>query len=72
MSGGTPVSTRNYFLAEKWGIAGNGKGLGEVRDTANRKWREEPISSKKLFPFFKITKKLKNGKVFCGYFLKYF
>jgi hypothetical protein len=30
--GVSPVSTRNYFLAEKWGMAHNGWRLGEGGD----------------------------------------
>jgi len=66
------VLFRILFRGFFGGITDNGKGLCEVRATVNRKSGGEPISSKKLFPFFKITKKLKNGKVFCGYFLEYF
>jgi len=52
-------------------VAANGKGLCEVRATATGN-EEENQSLAKLFPFFKIMKKLKNRKVFCGYFLEYF
>jgi len=51
-------------------MAANGKGLCEVRATATGS-EEENRTLAKTFPFFKIKKKLKNGKVFCGYFLEF-
>ena len=64
------VKTKCAVCAVGFKLAENGKGLREVRATANRKWRGEPISSKNHFHFFKFTKK--NEMVFCGYFLEYF
>ena len=52
-------------------MAANGKGLCEVRATATESG-EEDESLAKTFSIFKITKKLKNEKVFCGYFLQIF
>jgi len=48
-------------------ISYNGKGLCEVRATATGISRGDRTLAK-TFPFFKITKKLKNGKVFAGIF----
>ena len=59
-----------HFMRNFGSMSYNGKGLCEVRATANRKSGGEPISSKNHFHFFKFTKK--NEMVFCGYFLKYF
>ena len=43
----------------------NGKGLCEGGAKKFKTfYKHEP--EQKLFPFFKITKKIKNGKVFCG------
>ena len=47
------------FIHDFYKMADNGKGLCEVRATANRKSGGEPISSKNHFNFFKFTKKMK-------------
>jgi hypothetical protein len=52
-------------------ITANGKGLCEVRATATEISRGNRTLAK-THSIFKIAKKLKNGKVFCGYFLEYF
>jgi hypothetical protein len=55
------------FESRGGNIAHNGKGLCEVRATAIEISRGDRTLAK-TFSIFKITKKLKNGKVFCGYF----
>ena len=62
----------SIFLCDGYKISANGNGLCEVRATATEISRGEPNSSKNFFHFLKLRKKLKNGKVFCGYFLEFF
>ena len=59
------------FLACRERIAYNGKRLCEGGAKKFKIFYKHELEQK-LFPFFKITKKLKNGKVFCGYFLEFF
>ena len=46
--------------------ASRGAGLFGLESSKKRR------TEQKLFPFYKITQKLENGKVFCGYFSKTF
>ena len=51
------LSLKNFNFCNLAGsIAYNGKGLCEVRATANRKSGGEPISSKNFFHFLKLRK----------------
>ena len=58
------------FMRDPTTLRTTGKGFARC-GLLKTESREENQSLAKLFPFFKITKKLKNGKVFAGIFYNF-